>query len=84
LQWYDLEKPKLPNFCTCNLSRRVWPGLPSYALTALAKKFGIVYNAHNALDDAYTCGKLVLMAGEKLGKTTSIEEMLTAAGVRMH
>jgi DNA polymerase-3 subunit epsilon len=56
--------------------------LESHALTTLAKHFGIVYNAHNALADAETCGKLVQMAGEKFG-CANIERLLNAAGVEM-
>ncbi|MDR2952755.1 MAG: hypothetical protein LBU82_05895, partial [Treponema sp.] len=77
-----LEIPKLNYFCTCNLSRRTWPGLESYALTALAGHFGIVYNAHNALDDAETCGKLALMAAKKFG-SANVEELLSHAGIGM-
>jgi DNA polymerase-3 subunit epsilon len=82
LEWYDLDIPRLSYFCTCNLARRTWPGFESYALTKLAEHFGIVYNAHNALDDAATCGKLALMAGEKFG-SGSIAELLNAAGLEM-
>ena len=83
LQWYELPIPELPYFCTCSLARRSWPELKSHGLTALAKHFGIVYKAHNALDDAMTCGKLVLMAGEKFGKKNSVKGLLKAAGTRM-
>jgi len=82
LECYELEIPSLPYFCTCSLARHTWPELESHALAALAEHFGIVYNAHNALADAETCGKLVQMAGEKFG-CTSIERLLNAAGVGM-
>jgi DNA polymerase-3 subunit epsilon len=82
LEWYELEIPKLPYFCTCSLARRTWTGLESYSLTNLAEHFGIVYNAHNALDDAMTCGKLVVMSGEKLA-SGNIAELLKAAGSEM-
>jgi DNA polymerase-3 subunit epsilon len=82
LEWYELEIPSLPYFCTCSLARHTWPGLESYSLTALAKRFGIVYNAHNALDDARTCGKLVLMSAEKFNGA-NIAELLSAAGMEM-
>jgi DNA polymerase-3 subunit epsilon len=83
LEWYELEIPKLPYFCTCSLARHTWPGLESYALTALAERFGIVDNAHNALDDAMTCAKLVLMSAEQLsGK--NIAEPLPAAGMEIN
>lgn len=83
LDWYGLDIPKLPYFCTCNLSRRTWPELKSHALTALAKKFSIHYNAHNALDDAMTCGKLVTMSAEKYG-SKSVAQLLSAAGLGMN
>jgi DNA polymerase III subunit epsilon len=76
LGYYELPIPKLPYFCTLNLSRHAWPKLKSYALTALAKKFGIVYSAHNALDGAHTCGKLVQLAVEKFTSGKEIEELL--------
>ena len=96
LEWYELPIPELPYFCTCTLARHVWQGLGSYALTALAEKFGIVYNAHNALDDAMACGKLVQIFQEKSetfrragtarfpsGKGESIGDLLETAGIGM-
>ena len=83
LAWYELPIPKLRHFCTCGLARTCWPRFKSHALTALAKKFGIDYNAHNALDDAMTCGKLVQMAAEKFGRPENIEKLLEVAGVEM-
>jgi DNA polymerase-3 subunit epsilon len=65
VKWFELPTPALQYFCTLQLARRTWPSLQSYKLTALAKEFEIMYNAHNALDDAETCGKIVLMAAEK-------------------
>jgi len=82
LDWYELEIPALPYFCTCNLSRRTWTNLRSHALTALASHFGIVYDAHNALDDAMTCGKLAIMSAQKFG-CTNVDSLLTATGLRM-
>jgi len=82
LEWYELEIPALPYFCTCSLARRTWPELNSHSLTSLAENFGIVYNAHNALDDANTCGRLVLMSAEKYG-SANIAKLLKAAGVKM-
>jgi len=83
LKWHGLPVPKLPYFCTLNLSRQAWPKLKSHTLTSLAKNFGIVYNAHNALDDALTCGKLVQMAVEKFDSEKSIEEFLKYMGVEI-
>jgi len=82
LEWYELDIPALRYFCTCNLSRRTWPQLSSHALTALAKNFGIVYDAHNALDDAMTCGKLVLMSAEE-HSCANVKQLLRATGLQM-
>ncbi len=82
LDWYELEIPALQYFCTCNLSRNTWRGLPSYALTKLARHFGIVYNAHNALDDALTCGKLTIMSAKKFG-CANVKDLLRAAKLEM-
>ncbi|GHV86443.1 hypothetical protein AGMMS50230_20510 [Spirochaetia bacterium] len=82
LEWYEISIPRQKYFCTLALSRRTWPELESHALTTLAENFGIVYNAHNALDDAMTCGRLVLMSAEKFG-FFHLEELLAAAGVGM-
>jgi DNA polymerase-3 subunit epsilon len=81
LEWYELPIPKLQYFCTLKLANHVWPKLKSHALTALAKKFNIVYNAHNALDDAMTCGKLVQIASEEFEGGKSIEGLLEDFGV---
>jgi DNA polymerase-3 subunit epsilon len=82
LECYELEIPALSYFCTCSLARHTWPELKSHALTALAEYFGIVYDAHNALDDAETCGQLVQMAAKKF-RCANLERLLSAAGVEM-
>ena len=69
LKYYDIPIPELQSFCTLKMARHVWSGLKSYSLTALAENFGIHYNAHNALDDATVCGKLIQTAvSEKSSK----------------
>jgi len=82
LKWYELPVPKFQYFCTCNIARRTWPELKTHALPALAKKFNITYKAHDALDDALTCGKLVLMSAEKFG-CESITELLSTTELNM-
>jgi DNA polymerase-3 subunit epsilon len=82
LQWYGLDIPPLRYFDTLALSRRVWPELQSHALTRLGAAFNIHYQAHNALDDARTCAKLVFLAAEKSGKQT-LKELLRFTGLSM-
>jgi len=83
LEWYKHSIPKYRYFCSCNLARKTWPHLKSHALTSLAANFGIIYEAHNALDDAMTCGKLVLMSAQKYG-SANVKQLLTASGVKMN
>ncbi|MDR2542004.1 MAG: 3'-5' exonuclease [Treponema sp.] len=83
LQWYDLPVPRLSYFCSCSLARKTWPGFRSYSLSALAKNFNIIYKAHNALDDAKTCGKLVQMSVEIFGKKKTLKAFLKTANTKM-
>jgi len=83
LNCYALPVPPLRYFCTLALSRRVWPELESHALTALAKNFNIVYKAHDALDDAKTCGQLIHLAAEQSGNN-SLEKLFGATGISMN
>jgi DNA polymerase-3 subunit epsilon len=82
LLWYELSMPRLKYFCTLRLSRRAWPELKSHALTRLGEHFGIVYDAHNALDDAKTCGAIACLAAEQYG-TGTLRALLAASGTGM-
>jgi DNA polymerase-3 subunit epsilon len=82
LEWYELPVPRLNYFCTLALSRNVWPGLVSHSLPNLGKHFGILYEAHNALDDARTCGDIACLAAQKTG-STDLKGLLHAARVGM-
>ena len=65
LEFYKLYSPALRYFCSLELARSMWPSMKSYTLTAIAKEFDIEYKVHNALDNAETCGKIVLMAADE-------------------
>ncbi|GHV77173.1 hypothetical protein AGMMS49942_19940 [Spirochaetia bacterium] len=82
LEWYDLPVPRLHYFCTLMLSRNVWPRLKSHSLPNLGAHFGIVYEAHDALDDARTCGDIACLAAQETGSAT-LKELLHAARVGM-
>lgn len=51
LQRYHLPVPDFKYVCTLSLSRR-YLNLPSYKLENVAKKLHIIYNPHNAIEDA--------------------------------
>ena len=82
LEWYELPVPALHYFCTLVLSRNVWPRLKSHSLPNLGKHFGIVYEAHNALDDAHTCGNIACRAAQKTG-SANLKDLLHKARVGM-
>lgn len=49
-----------PQLCTVKMSRKVFPGLPSYSLGNLIRHFNIPVNArHRALDDALATTRLL-------------------------
>ena len=77
--YYDMELPDVSYFCSLALSRIVWPGI-SHRLTALGEHFGICYDAHNALADAQTCGKVVVIAAQELG-VADTDSLLKKAGI---
>jgi DNA polymerase-3 subunit epsilon len=82
LAYYHLALPPLDAFCTLRLARLAWKGLPSYRLTALAEHFAIRYKAHNALEDARTCGVLVCRAAVEAG-CGDTRSLLAAMGLAM-
>jgi DNA polymerase-3 subunit epsilon len=53
LQRYDIETPVFSYYCTLDLSRKHLT-CDSYKLDVLANKLGIIFNHHNALEDADT------------------------------
>lgn len=57
---------------TCGIARCAWPKLPNHKLTTLASHFGIVHQAHDALEDARAAGEVLAMALKERG--SSIEE----------
>jgi DNA polymerase-3 subunit epsilon len=59
---------------TCKIARAAWPHLSSHKLTALARVFGIAYQAHNATEDARCAGEILLLAAHATGYT--LEELL--------
>ena len=82
LEWYEQPLPPLRCFCTLKLARAAWPELKSHALTSMGEHFGITYDAHNALEDAQTCGIIACKAAEKYA-CTHLRELLKTAKTGM-
>ena len=70
LEHYGIKLPALYSACSLKMARKLWPHLPSRALTFLGEHFNIDYDAHNALADARTCAKIVMLAANECGAET--------------
>ena len=82
LRYYKLSTPAIKYFCSLQLARHTWPSKKSYSLSNLAKEFGIQYHEHNALDDAETCGKIILMAADEY-ECSNINDLIFSVNIKM-
>lgn len=78
--YYGMEVPLIRYFDSLAVARRTWPELENHRLTSLGEYFGIVYNAHDALEDSRTCGRLVALAAEKWN-VTDVDGLLDSCGI---
>lgn len=70
------------NLCTVRLSRKAFPGLPSYSLGNLIRTMGIaVDNRHRALDDALATTELLRRILDREDNEKSAQEMINL-GIR--
>ena len=80
--YYKMPYPQLEYFDTLHIAEKAWPELKSHSLPELCRHFGIIYNAHHALDDARACGLITAMAARKSGSNT-VQELLCKCRVKM-
>ena len=45
------------------ISRRLFPEMPSHSLDAMAELFGIIFQHHDALEDAMACASIIARTG---------------------
>lgn len=65
-----------PRLCTVKLSRRIFPGLPSYSLHNLSESLGLPdFNHHRALDDAMAAAEILKLALTKVGEARVLKEV---------
>ena len=64
---YGLTYPSFDYLCTVQMTRRVWPELPSHKLNALGRHLCISFKHHNAAEDASVCGQVALAVAADLG-----------------
>ena len=81
-EYYGMDLPEIQYFDSLKIAQKTWKDLKTHKLTYLAEQFGIIYNAHNALDDAITCGRIITMAAEKL-ETETISDLLAKCNLRI-
>ncbi len=82
MDYYGMPVPQLCYFDSLKVAQRTWPELDCHRLTYLGEKFLIEYNAHNALDDSRTCGKIINLAA-KAQKTPDVDGLLAACGLEL-
>ena len=82
MDYYGMPVPQLCYFDSLKVAQRTWPELDCHRLTYLGEKFLIQYDAHNALDDSRTCGKIVRLAA-KAKDAGSVDGLLAACGFEM-
>lgn len=65
-----------PRLCTVKLSRKVFPGLPSYSLHKLTESLELPdFNHHRALDDAMAAAEILKLALSKVGPEKILKEV---------
>ena len=65
-----------PRLCTVKISRRFFPGLPSYSLHNLARSRELPeFNHHRALDDAMAAAEILKLAYDKVGPEKILKEV---------
>jgi DNA polymerase III subunit epsilon len=75
LDYYRIHKPNYTVYCTLEMSRCLIE-LNNHKLSTLATHFRIPQNNyHNALEDAYVCGKLFFELIDKYNQSESYEKL---------
>lgn len=71
---YHLSYPAIRYVCSWLIGKAVWPDLVSYRLDVLAKRIGLQFTHHNALEDARACAMVLLQECED-ARIISLDEM---------
>nr|WP_281719825.1 exonuclease domain-containing protein [Nitrosomonas nitrosa] len=77
-----IRHPQLEFLCTLTMSKRLDPHFPRHRLDYVARKRGIVFQHHNAADDARACALVALSAASQVG-ASSIPELADKCGLRV-
>lgn len=61
LRGYGISwRPQVPYVCTCQMGRRLLPGLPDHRLDTLCRYLDVPLDHHRAGSDSRACGELLL------------------------
>ena len=63
LELYELTPVEFEYVDSLEISRKLFPEMPSHSLDAMADHFGIVFQHHDALDDAMACASIIAKTG---------------------
>lgn len=74
--------PDTDYFCTRVISRLVWPQHPTYALNYVAHTMGIVFQHHDAEEDAWACAMVALAASKQVNALT-LYDLSEVCGLRV-
>ena len=83
MRHFGLAYPELRFLCTLQAARRVWPGLPSHNLGALASHIGHDFQHHDAQADAEAAGRVFLAIVHETGAAT-LSDLIEKTGIRLH
>ena len=65
-----------PRLCTVKISRKIFPGLPSYSLHNLTDSLGLSdFRHHRAMDDTLACAEILKLAYNKVGPGKILKEV---------
>ncbi|NLA60339.1 MAG: hypothetical protein GX863_04455 [Firmicutes bacterium] len=73
LDFYGREYPRIRFICTCGVARKTWAGMMNYSLKTLANSLGYLIDHHDPLDDARTCGKILVHSCRHHGCSSLVE-----------
>ncbi|QFT87735.1 DNA polymerase III PolC-type [Bacillus sp. THAF10] len=80
---YGLTPVSKQLMCSCQLSKKLLPDLPSHSLKTMSRYFGIQLDQHHhALDDARACAEIFIQLTE-LGRIEDAKTLASVTGIRV-
>ncbi len=80
LELYELPPVEFEYVDSLEISRKLFPKMPSHSLDVMADHFGIVFQHHDALDDAIACASIIAKTGIPAGYRQHFSSFATELG----